>query len=62
MDAILISAFVVTALVLILSVFLQRLATSGKQFMAMKIDMYVVRWLYPVAYVLAVWGVTILFG
>jgi hypothetical protein len=62
MDAILISAFVVTALVLILSVFLQRLATSGKQFLALRIDMYVVRWLYPVAYILAVWGVTILFG
>ena len=62
MDAILISAFVVTAMVLILSVFLQRLATSGKQFLAFKIDTYVVRWLYPLAYILAVWGVTILFG
>lgn len=62
MDAILISAFVITALVLILSVFLRRLATSGKQKLAQRIDMYVVRWLYPVAYILAVWGVTIFFG
>jgi hypothetical protein len=62
MDAIMISAFVVTALVLILSVYLKRIAESGKEELAQKIDRYVVRWLYPVAYIIAVTTVTKLFG
>ena len=62
MDAIMISAFVVSALVLILSVYLKRIAESGKEELAQKIDRYVVRWLYPVAYIIAVTTVTKLFG
>ncbi|HSB52350.1 MAG TPA: hypothetical protein VLD40_06800, partial [Dissulfurispiraceae bacterium] len=62
MDAILISAFIVTALVLILSVVLQRLAADNKETLARRIDTYVVRWLYPAAYVGAVLIVYHLFG
>ncbi|MGE5237470.1 MAG: hypothetical protein ACM3ON_01570 [Chloroflexota bacterium] len=62
MDAILISAFIVTALVLILSVVLQRLAADNKETLARRIDTYVVRWLYPAAYVGAVLLVYHLFG
>jgi len=62
LDAIMISAFVVTALVLILSVFLKRFAETGKAALAMKIDRYVVRWLYPAAYIGAVMMVNVLFG
>jgi hypothetical protein len=61
MDAIMISSFVVTALVLILSVFLQRWATEGKEDRALRIDKYVVRWLYPLAYITAVAAVVLLF-
>ena len=62
MDAIMISAFVVTALVLILSVFLKRMSEAGREDLAQKIDRYVVRWLYPIAYIGAVTGVNLLFG
>ncbi|UCD35768.1 MAG: hypothetical protein JSU90_02735, partial [Nitrospiraceae bacterium] len=62
MDAIMISAFVVTALVLILSVFLKRIAEAGREELALKIDRYVLRWLYPLAYIGAVAVVTFLFG
>jgi hypothetical protein len=61
MDAIMISSFVVTALVLILSVFLKRWATEGREDRAQRIDRYVVRWLYPLAYILAVGTVVLLF-
>jgi hypothetical protein len=61
MDAIMISSFVVTALVLILSVFLKRWATEGKEDLAQRIDKYVVRWLYPLAYIAAVAAVVLLF-
>jgi hypothetical protein len=61
MDAIMISSFVVTALVLILSVFLKSWATEGREALALRIDKYVVRWLYPLAYIAAVAAVVLLF-
>jgi hypothetical protein len=62
LDTLMIAAFVVTALVLITSVFLRRLVEAGKEEKAHKVDMYVVRWLYPAAYIGAVALATLLFG
>jgi hypothetical protein len=61
LDMILISAFVVAAAVLILSVYLKRQVTEGKEAFVQRIDKYVI-WSYPLAYFAAVIAVTLLFG
>lgn len=60
MDAVLISAFIVTALVVVFNVILRRMEISGKGDLARRLDGPMV-WLYPLSYVLAVGGVVLLF-
>ncbi|MEA3275973.1 MAG: hypothetical protein U9Q81_11915 [Pseudomonadota bacterium] len=60
MDTILISAFLVTALVLILSVYLRRMVTDGRVEFVNRIDRYVIMF-YPLAYLAAVGIVMLLF-
>jgi hypothetical protein len=50
MDLMLVSTFLVTALVLILAVALKRLVTEGKEALVFRIDKYIII-LYPVAYI-----------
>jgi hypothetical protein len=61
MDTILVSTFVVTALVIVFNVYLKRLEVNGKQNFANTVDQYMI-WLYPLAYVIAIGGVTFFFG
>lgn len=60
LDVILISTFVVTALVVAFNVILKRLELSGRGELAQRIDRYTL-WVYPVAYVVAIAVVTFLF-
>jgi hypothetical protein len=60
MDAILISGFVVTALVVVLSVFLKRMIDAEKKRFVRRIDKYVILF-YPVAYIIGVFLVAMLF-
>ena len=50
LDLMLVSTFLVTALVLILSVALKRMVTEGKEALVFRIDKYIII-LYPVAYI-----------
>lgn len=52
LDTILISTFVVTALVIVFNVYLKRLEVDGKQNFANTIDKYMI-WIYPLAYFIA---------
>ncbi len=52
LDTILISTFVVTALVIVFNVYLKRLEVDGKQNFANRVDKYMI-WIYPVAYFVA---------
>jgi hypothetical protein len=61
LDMILVSAFVVAAAVLILSVYLKRKVTEGREAFVQRIDKYVI-WSYPLAYLVAVIAVILLFG
>ena len=61
MDTILISTFVVTALVIVFNVYLKRLETSGKDSFALRMDKYMI-WIYPLAYVAAFVFVTFFFA
>lgn len=56
MDALLITAFVVTSSVLLLNVYLKRLEVSGKQERATRLDAFVITY-YPIAYILFTGGV-----
>ena len=60
LDTILISTFVVSALVIILNVYLKRLEVRGFQERAHRIDRVVI-WLYPLAYLVGGLVVTLLF-
>jgi len=60
LDTLLISAFLVTAVVLILAVYLRRQDMKGRDVFVAKIDRYVITF-YPVAYVLTIVAVTLLF-
>jgi hypothetical protein len=60
LDTLLISAFLVTAVVLILSVFLRRQDMQGRKTFVAKVDRYVITF-YPLAYVLTIVAVTWLF-
>ncbi len=60
MDTILISTFVVSALVIVLNVYLKRMEVNGRQETARRIDRVVI-WFYPLAYFIAGLIVTIIF-
>ncbi len=61
MDGILVSAFVVTILVVVVNVYLRRLEAADKEERARRIDKYII-WLYPLGYILAVGLSVLLFG
>lgn len=61
MDTILISAFIVTSLVVMLNVYFKRLEQRGKAEQVHRIDRFLV-WLYPVSYIAAFLVVTLLFN
>jgi hypothetical protein len=61
MDGILVSAFIVTILVVVVNVYLRRLEASNKEEQARRADRYIV-WLFPLAYILAVALTVLLFG
>jgi hypothetical protein len=60
MDAILITGFIVTALVVVLSVFLKRMIEAEKKEFVRRVDKYVITF-YPVAYIIGVILVAMLF-
>jgi hypothetical protein len=60
LDTLLISAFLVTAVVLILSVYLRRQDMKGREAFVARIDRYVITF-YPLAYILTIAAVTLLF-
>ena len=60
LDTLLISAFLVTAVVLILSVYLRRQDMQGRKEFVAKVDRYVILF-YPLAYILTIVTVTVLF-
>lgn len=61
LDTLLISAFLVTAVVLILAVYLRRQDMQGRDAFVAKVDRYVIA-SYPLAYVVTIATVTLLFG
>lgn len=50
LDFVLQSMFMVTAMVIIMNVFLRRLKLRGKEPLAISIDNYVVKWVFPLGY------------
>ena len=60
LDTLMISAFLVTAVVLILSVYLRRQDMKGRDTFVAKVDRYVILF-YPLAYILTIASVTLLF-
>jgi len=60
LDTLLISAFLVTAVVLILAVYLRRQDMKGRQTFVAKVDRYVITF-YPLAYIATIAAVTLLF-
>ncbi|UHD14732.1 ligand-gated ion channel [Thiocapsa bogorovii] len=60
LDTLLISAFLVTAIVLILSVYLRRQDMKGRSAFVAKVDRYVITF-YPLAYIATIVAVTLLF-
>jgi hypothetical protein len=61
LDTLLISAFLVTAIVLILSVYLRRQDMKGRERFVARVDRYVITF-YPLAYLLTIASVTMLFS
>jgi hypothetical protein len=61
MDTLLVTTFIITGVVVIISYQLRRMIDSGKQTRVARIDKYI-RWLYPVAYIVGTGAVTFLFG
>jgi hypothetical protein len=53
MDTILVTTFLVTALVIVFNVYLKRLEVDGKGALAQRIDKYGI-WLYPLAYLIGI--------
>ncbi len=60
MDTILVSTFVVTALVVVFNVYLKRLEVTGKVSFAHTLDKYMI-WIYPLSYLVAFAVATFLF-
>ena len=60
LDLILISTFLATALVLVLSVALKRMVSDGKEALVRRIDKYVIIF-YPLAYIGMVLAVFLIF-
>ncbi len=60
MDTILISTFIVSALVIVLNVYLKRLEVKGRTETARRIDRIVI-WFYPLAFLIGALVVTVLF-
>ncbi|OEU57778.1 MAG: electron transporter RnfC, partial [Desulfuromonadales bacterium C00003096] len=60
MDSIIVSGFLVTSLVLVFNVIIRRLELTGMINWVQKIDTYML-WIYPLFYLAAVVGVTMLF-
>jgi hypothetical protein len=60
LDTLLISAFLVTAVVLILSVYLRRQDMKGRKTFVATVDRYVITF-YPLAYIVTIGAVTLLF-
>lgn len=61
MDTLLVTTFIITGVVVIISYQLRRMIDAGKQARVTRIDKYI-RWLYPVAYIVGTGAVTYLFG
>jgi len=61
LDTILVSTFVVTALVIVFNVYLKRMEAEGKESFAGRIDKYMI-WIYPLAYFAAFIIVTFFFA
>ncbi|MBU4354832.1 MAG: hypothetical protein KJ822_05735 [Proteobacteria bacterium] len=61
MDTLLVTTFIITGVVVITSYQLRRMVDAGKHAKVARIDRYI-RWLYPVAYIVGIGGVTYLFG
>jgi hypothetical protein len=61
LDSILVCAFIVTSLSVVFNVYLRRLEVDRKKSFANRIDKYMI-WLYPLAYAIAVLGVTLFFS
>jgi hypothetical protein len=61
LDTIMVSTFVVTALVIVFNVYLKRMEAEGKESFVQRIDKYMI-WIYPLAYVAAFVIVTIFFA
>jgi len=60
LDTILVSTFVVTALVIVFNVYMKRMEAEGKESFAGRIDKYMI-WLYPLTYIAAFIIVTFFF-
>jgi hypothetical protein len=61
LDTILVSTFVVTALVIVFNVYLKRMEAEGKESFVQRIDKYMI-WIYPLAYLAAFVIVTFFFA
>lgn len=61
MDTLLVTTFIITGVVVIISYQLRRMIDAGKHAKVARIDKYI-RWLYPVAYLVGIGTVTFLFG
>ncbi len=61
LDSILVSTFVVTALVIVFNVYLKRMEAEGRESFAGRIDKYMI-WIYPLAYFAAFVIVTFFFA
>jgi hypothetical protein len=54
LDFILMAMFIITAMIIILNVGLRRLKIIGQEPLAQRIDKYVLKWIYPLAYALVI--------
>jgi len=58
LDFILVAMFIITGLIIVLNVGLRRLKMTGREELAYKIDDQVLKWIYPLAYLIVVsWAV-----
>jgi hypothetical protein len=61
MDTLLVTTFIITGMVVIISYQLRRMVDAGRHAQVARIDKYI-RWFYPLAYILGIGAVTFLFG
>lgn len=61
LDFILIAMFIITALMIVFNVGLLRLDQTGRSTLAKQIDLYTLRWIYPISYIYIVFFVIYLF-